>query len=115
MFTEEEVRPGDPEITPFTRVVEDPFFFSRRGTRPDGDFRCCTMEVDRSQGRIVYRVDGETLHVAAGLTNMPEELHMALGIFTLLPLGEGEGSAHGQGGRASWRNLLYRPGPEAPK
>lgn len=32
---------------------------------------------------------------------------MAFGMLTLLPIGEGEGSAHGQGGRASWRNFEY--------
>ncbi len=32
---------------------------------------------------------------------------MAFGMFTLLPIGEGEGSCHGQGGRASWCNFEY--------
>lgn len=97
-----------PAEQPFTRVIEDPFFFSRRGAHPGDGFRHCETEIDRARGRVTYRVDGEILHVAAGLTNLPGEVHIALGIFTLLPLGEGEGSAHGQGGRASWRNIRYR-------
>lgn len=107
VFAEEEVLPGHAEIAPFTRITEDPFLFARRGTRPDGGFRRCTIEIDRSRGRVVYRVDDEIVDVADGLRSLPEEVHMALGVFTLLPIGEGEGSAHGQGGRASWRNLRY--------
>ncbi len=105
VFAEQELLA--PAEEPFTRIIEDPFFFSRRGLRPDGGFRRCTTEIDRSRGQVVYRVDDEILHVAAGLTDLPEEVRMAFGIFTLLPIGEGEGSAHGQGGRASWRNFRY--------
>lgn len=32
---------------------------------------------------------------------------MAFGMFTLLPIGDGEGSSQGQGGRASWRDFAY--------
>lgn len=105
VFAEQELL--HPAEKPFTRVIEDPFFFSRRATRSDDGFRRCTTEIDRAGGQVTYRVDDEILHVAAGLTGLPAEVHMALGIFTLLPIGEGEGSAHGQGGRASWRNICY--------
>ena len=105
VFAEQELLQPAPE--PFTRIIEDPFFFSRRGTRPDRGFRRCMTEIDRSRGQVVYRVDDEILHVAAGFTELPDEVHMAFGMFTLLPIGEGEGSTHGQGGRASWRNFRY--------
>ena len=45
--------------------------------------------------------------MAAGLTGLPEEVHIVFGMFTLQPIGEGEGSAHGQGAHASWRNFEY--------
>lgn len=32
---------------------------------------------------------------------------MAFGMFTVLPIGEGEESCHGQVGRASWHNFRY--------
>jgi hypothetical protein len=41
---------------------------------------------------VLYRIDGEILHVAGGLTDLPEQVHMALGIFTLMPVGEGVSS-----------------------
>ncbi|MBV9817795.1 MAG: hypothetical protein JOZ07_05530 [Solirubrobacterales bacterium] len=115
IFAEEERLPGHAESSPFTRIIEDPFFFSRGGTRPDGGFRRCTIEIDRSRGQVDFRVDDEILHVVAGLSDVPDEVHMALGIFTLLPIGEGEGSARGQGGRASWRNIAYTSHPDAPR
>ena len=52
-------------------------------------------------------IDDEILHVAGGLTDLPEQVNMAFGIFTLMPVGEDVSSAHGQGGRASWRNVRY--------
>jgi hypothetical protein len=45
--------------------------------------------------------------VAAGLTGLPEDVHMSFGMFTLLPIGDGDSSCQGQGGRASWRNFAY--------
>lgn len=108
VFAEQEVFAVPGQEHPFTRVVEDPFFFARAGGPPRPDFRRCAIEIDRSRGRVVWTVDGAVLHVAAGLTGLPEEVHMAFGMFTLLPVGEGVGSCHGQGGRASWRNVAYR-------
>ena len=52
-------------------------------------------------------MDDEILHVAGGLTDLPEQVNMALGIFTLMPVSEGVSPAPGQGGRASWRNVRY--------
>jgi hypothetical protein len=107
VFAEQELLPGHPEDAPFTRVIEDPFFFSRRGIHPTGEFLRCTTVIDRSRGQVLYTVDDEILHVAGGLTDLPEQVNMALGIFTLMPVDEGVSSAHGQGGRASWRNVRY--------
>lgn len=107
VFAEHEVLPVPGQEDPFTRVVEDPFFFSRAGGPPSPDFRRCSIEIDRSRGQVVWKIDDEILHVAAGLTGLPEEVHIVFGLFTLLPIGDGEGSAHGQGARASWRNFEY--------
>lgn len=109
VFAEQEVLPVPGQENPFTRVIEDPFFFSRVGTPTDPDFRHCQIEIDRSGGQVVWKVDHEILHVPSGLTGLPEEVYMAFGMLTLLPIGEGEGSCHGQGGRASWRNFEYSP------
>ncbi len=107
IFAEEEVLPSPGGEDAYTRVVEDPFFLSRADHPASSGFRRCAIEIDRSRGRVVWTVDGKVLHVAAGLTGLPEEVHMAFGMFTLLPIGEGAGSCHGQGGRASWRNVKY--------
>ena len=77
------------------------------GSRPDPDFRHCSIEIDRSCGQVVWKIDDKILFVAAGLTGLPEELHLGFGIFTVVPLGEGRSSCHGQGARASWRNFEY--------
>jgi Family of unknown function (DUF6081) len=107
VFAEQEVLgvPGQPD--PFTRVIEDPFFFTRTGTSMDDGFHHCEIEVNRARSEVVWSVDHRVLHQASGLADLPDELHMACGIFTLLGIGEGEGSCHGQGGRASWRNFEY--------
>jgi hypothetical protein len=92
------------QADPFTRMVEDPFLFGRAGSRPDPDFRHCSIEIDRSRGTVIWKIDDDVLHVAAGLIGLREEVHLGFGIFTLVPLGAGESSNHGQGARASWRN-----------
>ncbi len=108
VFAEHEVLAVPGQDDPFTRVVEDPFFFSRAGGSPSSDdFRRCSIEIDRSRGRVVWKVDDAVLHEAAGLTGLPEEVHIVFGLFTLLPIGAGADSAHGQGARASWRNFEY--------
>lgn len=107
VFAEQEVLPVPGQEDPFTRVIEDPFFLARAGSSPDRGPRRCSIELDRSRGRVVWTVDDEILHVAAGLTGLPEEVHMGLGLFTLLPVGDGEGSCRGQGARVSWRNFEY--------
>jgi hypothetical protein len=107
VFAEQEVLPVPGQADPFTRVVEDPFFLARASNKPASDFRHCQIEVDRARGEVVWKVDHRVLHVASGLTDLPDELHMAFGIFTLLAIGEGQGSCHGQGGRAAWRNFEY--------
>lgn len=106
VFAEQEVLEGPGQENPFTRVIEDPFFFSRAASTPDPDLRRCSIEIDRSRGQVIWKIDDEVLHVAAGLTGLPDEVHMAFGMFTLLPIGEGS-SCHGQGGHASWRNFKY--------
>jgi hypothetical protein len=113
-YAEHEVLAVPGQEDPFTLMIEDPFFFARAGSRPDPDFRHCSIEIDRSRGQVVWKIDDKILYVAGGLTGLPEEVHMGFGIFTLLPLGEGEGSCHGQGARASWRNFDYSlPGEDS--
>lgn len=56
---------------------------------------------------MTWTVDGAVLHQAGGLTDLPDEVHIGIGAFTLLPVGPGISSVHGQGARASWRNLAY--------
>jgi hypothetical protein len=107
VFAEQEVLPVPGQADPFTRVVEDPFFLARAGGQADDGFRHCQIEVDRARGQVVWRVDHRVLHVASGLTDLPDELHMGLGMFTLLAIGDGPGSVRGQGGSASWRNLAF--------
>jgi hypothetical protein len=106
-FAEHEVLAVPGQEHPFTRIVEDPLFFGRAGSRPDPDFRHCSIEIDRSCGQVVWKIDDKILFAAAGLTGLPEELHLGFGIFTVVPLGEGKSSCHGQGARASWRNFEY--------
>jgi Family of unknown function (DUF6081) len=106
-YAEHEVLAVAGQENPFTLMIEDPFFFGRAGSRPDPDFRHCSVEIDRSQGQVVWKIDDKILHVAAGLTGLPEELDLGFGMFTLVPVGEGEVSCHGQGARASWRNFQY--------
>jgi hypothetical protein len=106
-FAEHEVLAMPGQEDPFTRRIEDPFLFGRAGSRPDPDFRHCSIEIDRSPGQVVWKIDNKILHVAAGLTGLPEDVHLGFGIFTLMPLGEGKGSCHGQGARASWRNFEF--------
>ena len=106
-FAEHEVLAVPGQENPFTRMIEDPFFFGRAESRPDPDFRHCSIEIDRSRGQAVWKIDDKILHVAGGLTGLPEEVHMGFGVFTLVPIGEDGGSCHGQGARASWRNFEY--------
>ena len=106
-FAEHEVLAVPGQDNPFTRMIEDPLFFARARSRADPDFRRCSVEIDRFRGQVVWKIDDEILNVAAGLTGLPEEVHMGFGVFTLVPVGEGEGSCHGQGARASWRNFEY--------
>lgn len=107
LFAEHEVLPVPGQADPFTRVVEDPFFFARSGTRADAGFRHCEIAIDRARREVVWKVDDRVLHVASGLDGLPEQVSMAFGMLTLLPIGEGEGSSHGQGGRASWRAFAH--------
>lgn len=106
-FAEHEVLAVPGEANPFTRMIEDPFFFARAGNRSDPDFRHCSIEIDRSRGQVVWKIDDKIVHDAGGLTGLPEEVHLGFGVFTLLPIGEDRGSCHGQGARASWRNFKY--------
>lgn len=106
-FAEHEVLAYPGQEHPFTRVIHDPLFFSRAGNVPDPEFRHCELEIDRSRGRVVWKVDGAVLHQADGLTDLPDEVHIGIGAFTLLPVGQGGSSVHGQGAHASWRNFTY--------
>ena len=107
-FAEHEVLAYPGQEHPFTRVVHDPFFFSRAGDAVDPEFRRCEVEIDRSGGRVVWKVDGAVLHEVDGLTDLPEEVHIGIGLFTLVPVSQAESSVHGQGARASWRNFEYK-------
>ncbi|MDQ6751192.1 MAG: DUF6081 family protein [Actinomycetota bacterium] len=111
VFAEQEILESPGQEHPFTRVVEDPFFASRAGLTPGPGYVRCEIEIDRTHGQITYRIDDRVLHVAAGVTGLPEEVHMAFGMFTLLPVEEGS-SCRGQGGRASWRNFQSSAPPE---
>ena len=106
-FAEHEVLAMPGQEDPFTQIIEDPFFFGRAAGRPDPDFRRCSIQIDRSRGQVVWKIDDQILHVAGGLTGLPEKVHLGFGLFTLVPVGEGDGSCHGQGARASWRNFEY--------
>ena len=91
---------------PFTRVVDDPFFLSRDPDATHGAFRRCEIELDRAAGRVVWRIDGAILHEVDGLSDLPGEVRIGIGFFTLVPIGQG-GSLRGQGARASWRRFEY--------
>jgi hypothetical protein len=68
-FAEHEVLAMPGQKDPFTRIVEDPLFFGRAGSRPDPEFRRCLIEIDRSRGQVVWKLDDKILYVAAGLTD----------------------------------------------
>src|ERR1019366_2412165 len=85
-FAEHEVLAVPGQENPFTRMIEDPFFFERAESRPDPDFRHCSIEIDRSRGQAVWKIDDKILHVAGGLIGLPEEVHMGFGVFTLVPI-----------------------------
>ena len=91
--------------SPFTRVVNDPFV----PVRSEG-FRACRIEIDRSIGRVTWTVDGHIVHEAISLEGLPDSVHIGYGFFTLVPVGSGQGSCHGQGGHASWRSFNYAVG-----
>jgi hypothetical protein len=102
VLAEHEVLPFPGEENPFTRVVDSPFFNSS-----EGQFRRYCIELDKKGGRVTWLVDDEVLHEAAGLERLPDSVHIGFGFFTLVPVAAGQGSCHGQGGRASWRNFRY--------
>lgn len=109
IFAEHEILGVPGEENPFTRVVNDPFF-------PPAaiEFRSCCIEFDRSAGRVTWEVDGHTLHEASGLEVLPGSVRIGFGFFTLPPVGLGENSCQGQGGRASWRNFRFSEGGAGP-
>jgi hypothetical protein len=106
-LAEHEVLPMPGQQNPYTRMIEDPLFFSRSGQRPDPEYRRCQIDIDRLHGQVTWKIDGQIYFSAAGLTGLPEEVYIGYGIFTVVPLENGKGSCHGQGIKASWRNFAY--------
>lgn len=68
VFAEQEVLSVPGQENPYTRVIEDPFFFARSEAGGGSEFRHCQIEIDRSRGEVVWKVDHEVLHVASGVS-----------------------------------------------
>jgi len=87
---------------PFYHVVESPY------EDFDDDFtrlRACEITLDRSGSTAVWHVDGHKVYEAPG-TLIPERVRIGVGIWTMLPIRNGESrSLHGQGLNARWRQF----------
>ncbi|PRY65887.1 hypothetical protein B0I08_10935 [Glaciihabitans tibetensis] len=90
---------------PFTRVIDDALFAARGDSIPASAYRECEVVIDRAAGSVTWTIDGRILHEAHGLTDLPAEIHIGLGVFTIIPVGSGTGSLHGQGVDATWKNF----------
>ncbi len=102
VFAEQEELAYPGVEAPFTRLIQNPLAsFAGSG------FHTVGVEIDRSQGRVVWTYDDNVLHEARGLEALPTAANIGFGYFTLLPVSSGQSSAQGQGARASWRNIRY--------
>jgi hypothetical protein len=94
--------PFGPDATPFTHLVEAPLSGIEGG--PEQVYRCVTT-LDAKSSTAVWSVNGREIFRAAGV-EIPESIHVGLGVFTLHPVGDGGSrSNHGQGLKASWSNI----------
>jgi Family of unknown function (DUF6081) len=86
----------------FTRIVDDPLAGLASGP---ATVHHCSITFDTAARTVRWMVDDTLLFDAAGV-QMPQEINVGLGIFTLHPVGaHGSRSLHGQGMHATWRDV----------
>ncbi len=90
----------------FTYVIDPPLC----GVRAvPGVFQHCAISVDAAAGSVEFRADGVLVYSIASLPVIPRELHLGMGLMTLLPIEEGRSvSLRGQGMVGRWRNFTCR-------
>ncbi|WP_419996692.1 DUF6081 family protein [Streptomyces boninensis] len=90
---------------PFVHVVETPYAdFDDDFTRP----RTCEITFDRSTSTVLWQVDGQQIYKTNG-TSIPEQVSIAIGIWTQLPLRNGRSrSLRDQGIDARWSGFRVR-------
>lgn len=90
---------------PFTRVIDDALFAARGHDTDASAFRHCEVIIDRAAGCVTWMIDNRVLHEARGLLDLPAEIHIGIGVFTIVPVMAGTSSLHGQGADATWRDF----------
>jgi Family of unknown function (DUF6081) len=77
-------------------------------TAPDA-YQHCAVTLDASAGSVRFTVDGVLAYWVPSLPVIPTQLHVGLGLKTLLPIQDGRSvSVRGQGMVGRWRNFGYR-------
>src|SRR5216683_783697 len=77
-------------------------------TTPD-DYQHCAIALDAGAGSVRFTVDGVLVYRVPSLPVIPTQLHVGMGLMTLLPIQDGRSvSVRGQGMAGRWRNFGYR-------
>ena len=90
----------------FTYVVDPPLCGLR--TTPD-EYQHCAIALDAGAGSVRFTVDGVLVYQVPSLPVIPTQLHVGMGLMTLLPIEDGRSvSVRGQGMAGRWRSFGYR-------
>jgi Family of unknown function (DUF6081) len=90
----------------FTYVVDPPLCGVR--TAP-GAYQRCAVTLDAAAGSVRFTVEDVLVYSVPSLPVIPRQLHVGLGLMTLLPIQDGRSvSVRGQGMVGRWRNFGYR-------
>ncbi|WP_396655612.1 DUF6081 family protein [Microbacterium sp.] len=91
-----------PDVTAFTRIVQDPLARVTRGPGEPHEFR---MVLDAANRTATWFINDRLVFEASAVV-IPARVNVGLGIFTLHPTdGEHSRSLHGQGIAASWEDI----------
>jgi hypothetical protein len=90
----------------FTYVVDPPLCGIR--TTPE-EYQHCAIALDAGAGSVRFTVDGVLVYQVRSLPVIPTQLHVGMGLMTLLPIEDGRSvSVRGQGMAGRWRSFGYR-------
>ena len=90
----------------FTYVVDPPLCGIR--TTPD-EYQHCAIALGAGAGSVRFTVDGVLVYQVPSLPVIPTQLHVGMGLMTLLPIEDGRSvSVRGQGMAGRWRSFGYR-------